>query len=104
MSTITVYTKPACVQCNATHNTLAAIGKRLGLGDADGEGWWNTIDLAENPDAVLELKAQKLMSAPAVFVYEDGEDGPTITEKWGGFRPDKLSELENQLSGALVAA
>lgn len=104
MSTITVYTKPSCVQCNATHTALANIGKRLGLGDAEGEGWWNTIDLAENPDAVADLKAQKLMSAPAVFVTEDSEDGPVIAEKWGGFRPDKLAELETTLSGALVAA
>ena len=98
--TITVYTKPSCVQCDATKRGLNNIGKKLGLGDEEGAGWYEVIDLAENPDAVADLKAQNLMSAPAVFQHEDG----VLTEKWGGFRPDKLADVEKKLTEALVAA
>lgn len=101
MPKITVYTKPSCVQCNATYRTLSTIGKALGLGDEKGEGWYDSIDLAEQPEAIMDLKALGLMSAPSVLIHDT--DGNLI-DKWGGFNPSKLEELKHNLSQALVAA
>jgi len=73
--TITVYSKPSCVQCTATYRAL------------DGAGIEYTIvDLAETPDAMQFVKDLGYMQAPVIV---------TDTEHWSGFRPDKLSALNN---------
>ena len=74
----TVYTKPSCVQCNATYRAL------------DNQGIeYNIIDLSEDPVALETVKELGYLQAPVV-VTED--------EHWSGFRPDKISALAARLA------
>lgn len=75
---ITVYTKPACVQCNATFRALDAAGIE-----------YETVDLTANANTLEKVKALGYLQAPVV-VIDDGEH-------WSGFRPDKIDELKNRL-------
>lgn len=67
---ITVYTKPSCVQCTATHRAL----DKLGLD-------YEVVDLAEDESALLEVMAMGYQQAPVVVAGE---------ENWSGFRPDLI--------------
>lgn len=73
MSSITVYSKSACVQCTATYRALDSKGIS-----------YTVIDLEQHPEAVDELKARGLLQAPVVI---------TDTDTWTGFRPDKIATL-----------
>lgn len=68
--TITVYSKPSCVQCTATYRALDRAGLEYAVVDM------SLDDRALNQ--VLELGYQ---SAPVVFADD---------EHWAGFRPDKI--------------
>ena len=71
---VTVYSKPACVQCNATYRRLDAKGVP-----------YEVIDMSEDAEALAEVKAMGYLEAPVV-VTPDGEH-------WSGFRPDLLDTL-----------
>lgn len=71
--TITVYTKPACVQCNATYKAL----------DREGISY-QTVDISLDPDARDYVMALGYLQAPVVVA--DGEH-------WSGFRPDRIKAL-----------
>src|SRR5690606_21893818 len=75
---ITVYTKPSCVQCNATYRALDAQGIE-----------YEIHDLSEDAAALEQVKALGYMQAPVVVTDED---------HWSGFRPDKISELASRLA------
>lgn len=75
---ITVYTKPQCVQCNATFRALDAARIE-----------YETADLTVNANTLEKVKALGYLQAPVVVV-DDGEH-------WSGFRPDKIDELKNRL-------
>ena len=75
---ITVYTKPSCVQCNATYRALDAQGIE-----------YEIHDLSEDPTALEQVKALGYMQAPVVDTDED---------HWSGFRPDKIAELASRLA------
>lgn len=75
---ITVYTKPSCVQCNATYRALDAKGIE-----------YEIHDLSEDADALEQVKALGYMQAPVVVT--DGDH-------WSGFRPDKIDELAARLA------
>ena len=71
--TITVYSKPACVQCTATTRALDARGLDYHL-----------VDLTED-DAAMELVALLgYRQAPVVIAGE---------AHWAGFRPDMIGRL-----------
>ena len=72
---ITVYSKPGCVQCDATRREL---DKR--------KMPFSTVDITTNPDALAKVKAMGYRQAPVVVVG----DG---TDHWAGFRPDKIEAL-----------
>lgn len=74
---ITVYTKPGCVQCNATYRAL----DRKGI-------TYNSRDISEDEEALERLKSLGHMSAPVV---------ETPTDSWAGFRPDKIDSLAIEL-------
>lgn len=76
--TVTVYTKPSCVQCNATYRALDAKGVR-----------YTIHDLAEDPTALEEIKKLGYLQAPVV-VTDEGH--------WSGYRPDKISELAEKVA------
>lgn len=74
---ITVYTKPACVQCKATQRTL----DKLGIP-------YESVDISVNQEAREYVMGLGYMIAPVITVGED---------HWAGFRPDRLKGL-TQLS------
>lgn len=70
---ITVYSKPACVQCTATTRALVARGLDFDL-----------VDLTEDADALARITELGYRQAPVVMAGGD---------HWAGFRPDKISAL-----------
>ncbi|WVT76062.1 glutaredoxin-like protein NrdH (plasmid) [Sinorhizobium chiapasense] len=70
---VTVYSKPACVQCTATYRAL----DRQGVS-------YEVIDISVDQDALETVKGLGYMQLPVVVA------GP---EHWAGFRPDKISTL-----------
>jgi glutaredoxin-like protein NrdH len=75
---VTVYTKPGCVQCNATYRALDKKGIT-----------YRTVDISVDEAALDRLKAMGHQQAPVV---------ETDRDNWTGFRPDKIEELALQLS------
>ena len=70
---ITVYTKPACVQCNATYRALDKAGIEYAV-----------IDITENVQARDYVMSLGYLQAPVVVAGEN---------HWSGFRPDEISKL-----------
>lgn len=81
--TITVYSKPACVQCNATYRALDKLG-------AD----YTVVDISEDADARDYVMSLGHLQAPVVIV--DGDH-------WSGYRPDRIKALSERLEAATVA-
>lgn len=73
MTTI-VYTKPACVQCNATYKAL----EKNGLD-------YEIVDITEDATAREYVMALGYLQAPVVVVDQDTH--------WSGFRPDRIKDL-----------
>lgn len=73
MTTITVYTKPACVQCNATYRALDKAGIDYAV-----------IDISQDSEARDYVMTLGYMQAPVVVA--DGSH-------WSGFRPDRIRGL-----------
>ena len=67
----TVYSKPRCVQCDATKREIKKKG-----------GTFTDIDLTQDEVALAEFKSQNIAQAPIVV----GPDGT----QWAGFRPDLI--------------
>lgn len=78
--TITVFSKPACGQCQMTKKVL------------DSKGFsYAEAEIYEQSDAWLdEIAAEGLKAAPIVQI--DHENGGQI--RWAGFRPDLIDSLE----------
>ncbi|MGK2349075.1 glutaredoxin-like protein NrdH [Actinomyces sp. W5033] len=70
---ITVYSKPNCVQCNATYRAL----DKAGLD-------YSTVDLSVDAEALAQVKSLGYAQAPVVVAGSD---------HWSGFRPDKIKSL-----------
>jgi glutaredoxin-like protein NrdH len=70
---ITVYSKPACVQCTATYRAL----ERQGID-------FNIIDISADAEGYDTVKRLGYMQVPVVVA------GDT---HWAGFRPDMISAL-----------
>ncbi|BBZ34496.1 redoxin NrdH [Mycolicibacterium confluentis] len=76
---VTVYTKPACVQCNATYKALDKAGIE-----------YNVVDITTDPEARDYVMALGYLQAPVVVAGDD---------HWSGFRPDRIKTL----AGAVTA-
>ncbi|HUO36457.1 MAG TPA: redoxin NrdH [Mycobacterium sp.] len=74
--TVTVYTKPACVQCKATYKAL----------DKQGISY-EVVDITEEPGARDYVMALGYLQAPVVVAGGD---------HWSGFRPDRIQALALQ--------
>jgi glutaredoxin-like protein NrdH len=74
--TVTVYTKPACVQCNATYRAL----DKKGIA-------YQSVDISQDPAALERVRSLGYMQAPVVITDQD---------HWSGFRPDKINELAQE--------
>ena len=68
--TITVYSKPSCVQCTATYRAL----DRAGLS-------YDVVDMSEDDRALAQVLELGYQQAPVVFADD---------EHWAGFRPDTI--------------
>jgi glutaredoxin-like protein NrdH len=75
MATITVYTKPACVQCIATYKALDK--SRLE---------YDIVDISVDSAARDYVMSLGYLQAPVVV---------TGNEHWSGFRPDRIRELNS---------
>lgn len=73
----TVYSKPACVQCDATKREL----KKKGIE-------FEVIDITEDAEALSTIKGMGYLQAPVVITDED---------HWSGFRPDKIKALSENV-------
>jgi glutaredoxin-like protein NrdH len=73
---VTVYTKPACVQCNATYRAL----------DKQGVAY-RTVDITHDAGARDYILALGHLQAP-VLVADN--------QHWAGFRPDRIKALTNE--------
>ncbi|MFL5015006.1 MAG: glutaredoxin-like protein NrdH [Rhizobium sp.] len=71
--TITVYSRPACVQCTATYRAL----DRLGVD-------YDIVDISRDAEALDRVRSLGYMQAPVVIAGE---------QHWAGFRPDMISAL-----------
>lgn len=69
----TVYTKPACVQCDMTKRYLDKAGVE-----------YDTVDITQDPSALDMILGMGFSSAPVVI---------SDNNSWAGFQPDKLAEL-----------
>ena len=70
---ITVYSKPACVQCTATTRALDSAGIS-----------YDVIDLSQDTDAFAAVQELGYRQVPVVVAGN---------QHWAGFRPDKISTL-----------
>lgn len=80
MDSITVYTKPACVQCHATFKALDKHGIA-----------YETVDITHDADARDRVMSLGYLQAPVVMV--DGD------EHWSGFRLDRIKALSQRSTG-----
>lgn len=70
---VTVYTLPACVQCESTKKYLTSKNVEF-----------QVVDLTEDASAMDKVKALGYQAAPVVIAGDD---------HWSGFRPDRLATL-----------
>ena len=78
--TVTVYTKPACVQCNATKKALDRAGLEYDL-----------VDISADAEARDYVMALGYVQAPVVEANG---------EHWSGFRPDRIKGLASLAASA----
>lgn len=71
--TITVYSKPACVQCDATYRALDKNGLDYVI-----------VDISSDAIALDYVKSLGHMQAPVVVAGE---------EHWSGYRPERIRSL-----------
>ena len=70
---VTVYSKPSCVQCNATYRALDSKGVD-----------YRVVDMTQDGAALEKAKSLGYSQAPVVITADD---------HWSGFRPDKIALL-----------
>jgi glutaredoxin-like protein NrdH len=76
--TITVYSKPACVQCTATYRALDKLGHE-----------YTVVDISEDADARDYVMSLGHLQAPVVVAGG---------ENWSGYRPDRIKALAEKLA------
>ncbi|CAI0984665.1 TPA: glutaredoxin-like protein NrdH [Serratia fonticola] len=75
---IIIYTKPDCVQCNATYRALDR--QRID---------YRVVDLTQDQQALNHVKSLGYQQVPVIIAGDD---------HWSGFRPDKIGALANALT------
>ena len=70
---VIVYTKPQCVQCNATYKALDKAGVT-----------YDVVDISEDSEARDYVMALGYLQAPVVVAGD---------EHWSGFRPDRIKAM-----------
>lgn len=80
--TITVYSKPACVQCNATYRALDKAGHE-----------YTIVDISLDAEARDHVMSLGYLQAPVVIAGG---------EHWSGFRPDRIAALAERAASAVA--
>ncbi|AKA38065.1 glutaredoxin-like protein NrdH [Yersinia ruckeri] len=75
---IIIYSKPDCVQCNATYRALDKHGIS-----------YQTIDITNDIQALNHVKSLGYQQVPVIVVGHD---------HWSGFRPDKINALSQNIT------
>lgn len=70
---IIIYSKPDCVQCNATYRALDKHGID-----------YQVIDLTQDAQALGHVRTLGYQQVPVIVAGDD---------HWSGFRPDKITAL-----------
>lgn len=73
---VTVYSKPSCVQCKSTYRKLDELNIQ-----------YEVIDMSKDTEALEFAKSLGYTGAP-VIVDDDDPDN-----HWYGYRPDKMQSL-----------
>ena len=73
---VTVYTKPSCVQCDQTKRFLDKVNIP-----------YTTVDITEDQEAFDKVIAMGFKAAPVVI---------TDNDSWAGFNPGKLTKLAEE--------
>lgn len=76
MPKVTVYSKPACVQCNATYRALDNAGVD-----------YDVVDMSVDLDALEYVRGLGFAQAPVVVTENDS---------WSGFQPEKIKSLVSE--------
>ncbi|WP_099332969.1 glutaredoxin-like protein NrdH [Actinomyces minihominis] len=76
--TITVYSKPRCVQCDATYRALDKHGVS-----------YETVDVSVDAEALQYIVGLGYNQAPVVIVGDS---------HWSGFRPDRINAVVAELA------
>lgn len=79
---ITVYSKPACVQCDATYRALDKNGIE-----------YTIVDISQDTEALEMVRGLGYMQAPVVIAGDN---------HWSGFRPDQISSLAAAMASAVA--
>jgi len=81
---ITVYSKPACVQCEATYRALDKRGLSYAI-----------VDISQDAEALEMVRGLGYLQAPVVVAGET---------HWSGFRPDQITALAARASESSAVA
>ena len=84
---ITVYTLPACVQCDTTKRYLTNQAIQF-----------EEVNIAEDSAAYEMIREKGFTAAPVVMVKHDDAE-----EAWSGFRLEKLQKLTYDVKTAIAA-
>jgi len=71
--TVTVYSKPSCVQCTATYRALDSKGID-----------YKIVDLSQDEVALEKVRSLGYAQVPVVIAGD---------KNWAGFRPDMISQI-----------
>lgn len=80
---ITVYSKPACVQCEATYRAFDKRGIE-----------YTIVDISQDVEALEMVRGLGYLQAPVVVAGDS---------HWSGFRPDQISQLAQQNAATATA-
>lgn len=75
---VTVYSKPACVQCDATYRALDKKGIK-----------YTVVDISQDAEALERVRDLGYLQAPVVVAGE---------VSWSGFRPDQINILASAIA------
>ena len=73
---VTVYSKPACVQCHATYRALDKAGID-----------YQVIDMSQDAEALEYVKSLGYAQAPVVVAG---------SEHWSGFQPQRIAAIDKK--------
>lgn len=73
MDSVTVYTKPSCMQCTATYKAFSKLGVEVEM-----------VDISLDDQARDYVMALGYLQAPVVVAGD---------QHWSGFRPDRIKAV-----------